>query len=72
MSFSIGAIALVTLALSVSTDAWLFTAEPVNKVIENQSYAFTINVRSGLWRVCTIYEDGKCGLCHYYVCDVCM
>ncbi|OWF49849.1 Voltage-dependent calcium channel gamma-7 subunit [Mizuhopecten yessoensis] len=59
VSFSMGAIALVTLALSVSTDAWLFTLEPVTATLENQTYNINMNIRSGLWRVCTVAADGK-------------
>ncbi|XP_060063473.1 voltage-dependent calcium channel gamma-7 subunit-like [Ylistrum balloti] len=59
VSFSMGAIALVTLVLSVSTDAWLFTVEPVTGTVDNQTFVINMNVRSGLWRVCTIAADGS-------------
>lgn len=61
VSFTMGAIALVTLVLSVSTDAWLFTVEPVTAEYGNQTFTININVRSGLWRVCTIAEDDSTG-----------
>jgi len=61
LSFSLGAIAVVTLALSVATDAWLFTVEPGKDQFQNETVTFPVFVRSGLWRVCTIVPDGgKC------------
>lgn len=59
ISLTLGGVAVVTLALSVSTDAWLFTKESYPEADVNASTVTTI-VRSGLWRVCKLeHKDGE-------------
>ncbi|XP_061166057.1 voltage-dependent calcium channel gamma-5 subunit-like [Saccostrea echinata] len=56
-SFVLGAISIATLSLSVATDSWLFTEEEMDCVIENMTVKLPVNVRSGLFRFCTVYLD---------------
>ncbi|XP_022318103.1 voltage-dependent calcium channel gamma-5 subunit-like [Crassostrea virginica] len=58
-SFVLGAISIGTLSLSVATDSWLFTDEDM--VIGNETIKIQVQVRSGLFRFCTITEsDDMC------------
>ena len=56
-SFVLGAISIGTLSLSVATDSWLFTDEDM--VIGNETIKIQVQVRSGLFRFCTITESGR-------------
>lgn len=58
-SLFLGAIAVGVLSLSVATDAWVYLTEMVPFDTENGTQSYRIQSRSGLWRVCTIYEIGK-------------
>ena len=60
-----GALTLVTLALAVSTDYWLFMEEPYNVPTDELAKLnltdmgtiqtdIVLHLRSGLWNVCTI------------------
>lgn len=51
-SVVVGAIAVATLALSVATDAWLFTTEIVETPEGNRTIKLTIQAQMGLWKVC--------------------
>lgn len=57
-SVVVGAVAVATLALSVATDAWLFTTEIMENMKENQTEEITVYAQMGLWKVCMNY--GKC------------
>nr|KAG5710192.1 hypothetical protein BaRGS_006711 [Batillaria attramentaria] len=57
-----GAVTLVTLALAVGTDYWLFMSEPYRMTAKELAFwnltepldtDVVIYLRSGLWRVCT-------------------
>ncbi|XP_067671502.1 voltage-dependent calcium channel gamma-5 subunit-like [Haliotis asinina] len=56
LSFAFGSLAGITLALAVATDAWLFTKEMVPTIVPNTTNVVQVltELRSGLWRVCTI------------------
>ncbi|XP_052826464.1 voltage-dependent calcium channel gamma-5 subunit [Octopus bimaculoides] len=54
LSFVAGAGALVTLALAVATDSWLYTIEVIDHEIENTTVVITVKIHSGLWRVCMV------------------
>ncbi|GAB1601058.1 voltage-dependent calcium channel gamma-5 subunit-like isoform X2 [Argonauta hians] len=56
LSFVAGAGALVTLALAVATDSWLYTIEVVDREAENTTVVITVKIHSGLWRVCTVND----------------
>ncbi|XP_014776155.1 voltage-dependent calcium channel gamma-5 subunit [Octopus bimaculoides] len=72
LSFSTGAVALVTLALAVATDSWLYTEEAIDYVLENVTIVYVVRTHSGLWRVCTINEyspgeeESLCANIEYY------
>lgn len=51
-SVVVGAIAVATLALSVATDAWLFTKETMEVPAGNKTGELTIEAQMGLWKVC--------------------
>lgn len=54
-SVVVGAVAVAILALSVSTDAWLFTKETreaMNK-FKNATEVHITEAHMGLWKVCT-------------------
>lgn len=62
-SVVVGAIAVATLALSVATDAWLFTketSETMNR-FANATEVRVVNAHMGLWKVCS--NTGKSGPC---------
>ncbi|XP_029641953.1 voltage-dependent calcium channel gamma-5 subunit-like isoform X2 [Octopus sinensis] len=56
LSFVAGAGALVTLALAVATDSWLYTVEVIDYEVENTTVVITVKIHSGLWRVCIVNE----------------
>lgn len=59
-SLAFGLTATGTLSLAVSTDYWLYTAEPWHVKDyddENTEQVVVIKVHSGLWRACIYYED---------------
>lgn len=51
-SVVVGAVAVATLALSVATDAWLFTTETMENPKGNQTEKLVIQAQMGLWKVC--------------------
>lgn len=51
-SVVVGAVAVATLALSVATDAWLFTTETMENPQGNQTEKLVIKAQMGLWKVC--------------------
>jgi hypothetical protein len=51
-SVVVGAVAVATLALSVATDAWLFTKETMEVQSKNKTVELTIEAQMGLWKVC--------------------
>ena len=55
-SVAIGAVAVATLALSVSTDAWLFTIETQELMnsFKNATEIHVTHSHMGLWKVCTL------------------
>ena len=57
VSVVVGAVAIATLALSVATDAWLYTTETTELLEVNFTRKTTIKAQMGLWKVCKI--DGK-------------
>lgn len=71
LSFVAGAGALVTLALAVATDSWLYTEEFTELKSENLTVKMTVKTHSGLWRVCSInavslsedYDDTEATYC---------
>lgn len=54
VSLGSGAVAIVTLALAVGTDSWLYTHDTADAWDGNKTIAIATDVRQGLWRVCTI------------------
>ena len=54
ISVVVGAIVVVTLALSVATDAWLYTTETTEFVEVNFTRKTTIKAQMGLWKVCKL------------------
>lgn len=62
-SAAVGAIAVATLALSVATDAWLFTKETMEKIQGNETVIKVVEVHMGLWKVCGVHgNDQHCCL----------
>lgn len=57
ISFVLGAISIGTLSLSVATDSWLFTEEEMECEVDNITVMVPVQVRSGLFRFCTIYSE---------------
>lgn len=62
LSLLFGAVTVVTLALAVATDCWLFMSEPYQltaqemrelNITEPIQTDIVVHVRTGLWRVCT-------------------
>ncbi|XP_046376865.1 voltage-dependent calcium channel gamma-7 subunit-like [Haliotis rufescens] len=59
LSFAFGSLAGITLSLAVATDAWLFTKDRISlRIMKPDNTTEDVHVpmelRSGLWRVCTI------------------
>ncbi|XP_053389775.1 voltage-dependent calcium channel gamma-5 subunit-like isoform X2 [Mercenaria mercenaria] len=63
-SVVVGAVAVATLALSVATDAWLFTTETMEHP-ENKTVNMVIKAQMGLWKVCLNTGGGQ-KLCESY------
>lgn len=61
ISFVLGAISIGTLSLSVATDSWLFTEEEMECEVDNITVKVPVQVRSGLFRFCTIYSEMNSG-----------
>lgn len=61
ISFVLGAISIGTLSLSVATDSWLFTEEEMECEVDNITVMVPVQVRSGLFRFCTIYSEMNSG-----------
>ncbi len=53
VSVVVGAVAVTTLALSVSTDAWLYTKETTEKGLSRNDTVKIVHSHMGLWKVCT-------------------
>lgn len=51
-SVVVGAVAVATLALSVATDAWLFTKETLEMTAGNKTIQLVVQSQMGLWKVC--------------------
>lgn len=54
ISVVVGAVAVATLALSVATDAWLYTTETTEHQESNATRKTTIKAKMGLWKVCKL------------------
>ena len=54
ISVVVGAVAVATLALSVATDAWLYTTETTEFLEVNFTRTTTIKAQMGLWKVCKL------------------
>ena len=59
ISVVVGAVAVATLALSVATDAWLYTTEETEFEEYNTTRKTVIKAQMGLWKVCKL--EGKFG-----------
>ena len=54
ISVVVGAVAVATLALSVATDAWLYTTEETEFEEYNTTRKTVIKAQMGLWKVCKL------------------
>ncbi|KAL4239580.1 regulation of AMPA receptor [Mactra antiquata] len=67
-SVVVGAIAVATLALSVATDAWLFTTEIMESQKDNNTVEkIVVKAQMGLWKVCL--NTGEKKRCESYDAD---